>query len=268
MALTSGKKTVQGTGRGLLNLGVATAVAVLQGGIAMLSSGYVRPGRVGQGGNDLLKMADAAISRVPGVAQASVTGGATDGAIAVDVQDGDWLAKNSTGVDAITVANIGHYCFVVDDETVARTSASRTRPRAGVVIGVDSTGVMVRMKPEIAAAAERYIHLPFFINATDLAAPTTAELVSPVAGTITRMFTVVQTAIVTGGDITAKVDTTDVVGLTCTIADAAAKGSVVNDTPTAGDATTAVLPGQRIQIVPSAPFNGGGAVSGILEIAY
>jgi hypothetical protein len=56
--------------------------------------------------------------------------------------------------------------------------------------------------------------------------------------------------------------------LTNTIADAAAKGSIVSDTPTAGDATTAVVAGQRIQIVPAAAFNGGGAVRGILEIGY
>ncbi|MEO6217754.1 MAG: hypothetical protein ABIO86_17125 [Sphingomonas sp.] len=268
MALTGGKKTTQGTGRGLLNLGVVTAVSVFQGGIAMLASGFARPGRVGQGGSDFAKIADVAPYRVVGVAQASAIGGATDGAVAVDAQSGDWLMKNSAGVDAITVANIGHYCFAIDDETVARTSASGTRPRAGVIVAVDVTGVMVRMAPEIAAAAPRSVFLPYTINATDLAAPTTQELVSPVSGTILRNTTVVQTAIVTGGDVTVNLDTVAVVGLTNTIADAAAKGSVVTDTPTAGDATTLVAAGQRIQIVPGAPFNGGGAVSGILEIGY
>ena len=52
------------------------------------------------------------------------------------------------------------------------------------------------------------------------------------------------------------------------LSDAAAKGSIVTDTPTAGDASTVVAAGDRVQIVPAAAFNGGGAVSGILEIAY
>ncbi|PTS73804.1 hypothetical protein DBR17_17795 [Sphingomonas sp. HMWF008] len=268
MALNSGKKTVQGTGRGLMNIGLVAAATVFQGGIAMLASGFGRAARVGQGGNDLAKIADVATYRVLGVGQASLTGGASDGVMPLDVQSGDWVAKNSAGVDAITVAQIGHYCFIVDDETVARHSASGTRPRAGVVIAVDSTGVLVRMAPEIAAAAPRSVFLPFAINATDLAAPTTAELVSPVSGTILRMTTIVQTAIVTGGTITALVGTTTVAGLACAIADAAAKGSVVTGTPTLGDATTQVAAGGRIQIAPDAPFNGGGAVSGILEIGF
>ncbi len=267
MALSRGKKTVNGSGRGLLNVGVAAAALVYQGALTVLSAGFARAARVGQGGSDFAKIADANSYRAVGVAQAPVTG-TTDGAKPLDVQDGDWLFKNSAGNDAIGVASIGHYCFVIDDETVARTSASMTRPRAGVVLAVDATGVMVRVKPEIAAAAPRSIVLPFSINATDLAAPTSVELVSPVAGTIMRMTTIVQAAIVTGGDVTAKVDATDVAGLVCTVVDGAAKGSVVTDTPTAGDATTAVAAGQRIQIVPGAPFNGGGAVSGTIEIGF
>jgi hypothetical protein len=268
MALSSPKKTVQGSGRGLLNLGLVSAVALIQGGIAMVAAGYARPARAGQGGNDFAKMGDVALDRVLGVAIDGGTGGGSDGAVKSDVQSGDWLAKNSAGADAITVAHLGHYCFIIDDETVARTSASGTRPRAGVVVAVDSTGVMVRMAPEIAAAADRVIYLPYDIPATELAAGTTIELIAPRSGTILRNTVIVQTAIVTGGDITVKNDTTDVVGLTNTIADAAAKGSIVSDTPTAGDATTAVVAGQRIQIVPAAAFNGGGAVRGILEIGY
>lgn len=268
MALSSGKKTIRGSGAGLLNLGIVATVACLQGGIALLASGFVRPGRAGQGGNDLAKINDVASQRAVGVLQASATGGAGNGDQKVDVQSGDWVFKNSGGADAITVAQIGHYCFVVDDETVAKTSAAGTRPRAGVVIAVDSDGVMVRMAPEIAAAAPRVLHLPYSIPATELAAGTSIELVSPVAGVVQRNTGIVTTAIVTGGDITVKLDTTDVAGLALTFADAATKGTVVTDTPTAGDASTAVAAGQRIQIVPAAAFNGGGAINGVLEIAF
>lgn len=268
MSLSSGKKTVQGSGKGLISAGVKAAATLFQGGLTMLSSGYAIAATAAPAGTDFQKMGAVSLYRLIGVAQASVTGGGADGAVPVDVQAGDWLCKNSSGADAITVANVGHYCFVVDDETVAKTSASNTRPRAGVVVAVDATGVMVRIAPEIAAAAERVIFLPYVIPATELAAGTPIELVSPRSGTIIRNTTVVQTLIVTGGDITVNVGVTAVAGLTNTIADAAAKGGVVTDTPTAGDATAAVAAGDRLSIVPAAAFNGGGAINGILEIGY
>lgn len=110
------------------------------------------------------------------------------------------------------------------------------------------------------------VNLPFTIPATELSAGTTIELVCPAAGVIAGLRTIVQTAIVTGGDVTVKIGTTDVVGLTCTVADAAAKGSVVSDTPTEPSVTRTVAEGDRIQIVPAAAFNGGGALAGVLTI--
>ena len=111
--------------------------------------------------------------------------------------------------------------------------------------------------------ARGYVHIPFDIPATELAAGTSIELVSPVAGTITTMKTIVQTAIVTGGAVTAKIGTTDITGLSIAVADSATKGTVQTDVST-GANTVAV--GDRIQIVPAAGFNGGGAVSGMLTI--
>ncbi|MDF7776877.1 hypothetical protein P1X14_16590 [Sphingomonas sp. AOB5] len=268
MALASGKMTVRGGEGGMLHLGVTTAVALIQGGFAMAASGYVRPARIGQGGSDFAKVGDVANCRVFGVAIDGAIGGVTDGLVTTNVQSGFWLAKNSAGVDALSVADIGRYCFIIDDETVAKHSLAGMRPRAGIVWMVSSEGVMVRMGPEIAALPDRVFHLPYDIPATELAAGTPIDLICPISGFIARNTTIVQTAIVTGGDVTVKNDTTDVVGLTNSIADAAAKGSIVTDTPTLGDATTAVVAGQRIQIVPAAAFNGGGAVRGLLEIRY
>lgn len=110
------------------------------------------------------------------------------------------------------------------------------------------------------------VYLPFNISATELSAGTSIEMISPVAGTITSMKTIVQTAIVTGGAVTAKVGTTDITGLSITVADAATKGTVQTDSPTAGDDTDVVAVGSRIQIVPAAAFNGGGELRGILTI--
>jgi hypothetical protein len=106
----------------------------------------------------------------------------------------------------------------------------------------------------------------FNIPATELGAGTICDLASPVAGVISKMVTVVQTAIVTGGAVTATVDTVAVDGLSITVANSAAKGVVQSDTPTSGHASTAVAVGSTIGIVPAAAFNGGGALSGYIEI--
>lgn len=110
------------------------------------------------------------------------------------------------------------------------------------------------------------IAVPFVINATDLSAGTTQEIVSPIDGYVDELQTIVQTAIVTGGAITVKVGTTDVDGLSITVADSATKGTVQSDKATPRHASRKVAKGGRIQIVPAAAFNGGGAVSGNLII--
>ena len=113
--------------------------------------------------------------------------------------------------------------------------------------------------------ARGYVYLPFTIPATELAAGTPIQVVSPVIGMIKTIQTIVQTDIVTGGVIPAKIGTTDVPGLSITIANSANAGSVVSDDATEhSDSIVAV--GSRIQIIPSAAFNGGGAISGMIKI--
>ncbi len=84
--------------------------------------------------------------------------------IAVGVYDGKDIVDNSTGAigdiklsprmgvfrfensasgDAITKAEIGDDCYLVDDQTVAKTSGSSTRSVAGKIYAVDSLGVWV-----------------------------------------------------------------------------------------------------------------------------
>ncbi len=47
---------------------------------------------------------------------------------------------NSTAGDLIAAVNIGADCFIVDDQTVALTSNSGARCRAGEIHGVDADG--------------------------------------------------------------------------------------------------------------------------------
>lgn len=50
---------------------------------------------------------------------------------------------NSASTDQITLADLGASCYVVDNQTVAKTSNTGARPVAGTVFGVDVDGVWV-----------------------------------------------------------------------------------------------------------------------------
>ena len=81
--------------------------------------------------------------RVIGVAAATAdnTSGAA-GAIQVEVKVGEFKFVNF-GTDLVTKASVGADCYVVDDQTVALTTATNTRAIAGKVQQVDADGVRV-----------------------------------------------------------------------------------------------------------------------------
>lgn len=85
-----------------------------------------------------------AAHRVIGRAEARVAGGATSGANLVRVKTGVFKYANSAAGDLIARADIGQPAYVVDDQTVAKTSATNTRPVAGTIYDVDADGVWVR----------------------------------------------------------------------------------------------------------------------------
>ncbi len=67
------------------------------------------------------------------------------GAVSVLVRQGVFKWENSAEADAITFAEVGTYCYAVDDQTVAKTDGGSTRSRAGLVIQVDPDGVWVQV---------------------------------------------------------------------------------------------------------------------------
>lgn len=100
--------------------------------VAINSSGYA-----------VRASADATL-KTAGVAEhrADNTGGA-NGDIRVRLRKSVHQFGNSSAGDAITLADIGATCYVVDDQTVAKTNSSNTRPAAGKVFDVDADGVWV-----------------------------------------------------------------------------------------------------------------------------
>jgi len=250
-ALAKNRNTVSRLGDSL-SLPMAVALVYAGGLVCRNSAGFAVPG------SEALNLV------AEGRAEEQVDNSDGDaGDLVVRVTPGIFRFENSGGGDVIAKTDVNSWAWIVDDQTVAKTNGGGSRSRAGRIVDVDAQGVWVEVG-RLAHPAK--VYLPFAINETDTLAGTSAELVSPVAGAITGMSVIVQKAVTTGGDVTAAVGAAPVVGLACTVADAATKGTVVSDTPTAGDASTAVAAGSRIQVVPAAAFNTAGAVSGFVEI--
>jgi len=64
----------------------------------------------------------------------------------VTVRRGVFLWGNSAGADLIAKSDIGNDCYIVDDQTVAKTNNSNSRSKAGKILGVDSGGVWVETR--------------------------------------------------------------------------------------------------------------------------
>ena len=66
-------------------------------------------------------------------------------AIRVKVRRGCFRFANSSAADLIALADIGADCFIVDDQTVAKTNGGATRSIAGKIRDVDADGVWVQI---------------------------------------------------------------------------------------------------------------------------
>ena len=113
---------------------VKAAAKIYAGSIAAVdATGFLVPGAVAT----TLKAAGVAIARYDN------TSGANGDLIAVVDKRPHWFANSSAG-DLIVLTDIGANCFIVDDQTVAKTNGTSTRSVAGKIVNVSaSLGVLV-----------------------------------------------------------------------------------------------------------------------------
>ena len=69
--------------------------------------------------------------------------GGTDGAQTVLVRREKLFKWVNSGADPIDQSCLGKPCYIVDDQTVAKTNGGNTRSAAGKVMGIDTDGVWV-----------------------------------------------------------------------------------------------------------------------------
>lgn len=261
-----------------LTLPVKTAVTCFAGAMAVLDGAYVKPAVTATG---LI-----AVGRFEARAD-NATG--ANGDISVDVQTGCFRWANSAGADEITAAEIGETCFIVDDQTVAKTSDSASRSPAGVIFDVDTQGVWVLMlNQQLAAPAGALLaannlsdvasaetargniganKIYLMVELADLSGTDAYHIVSPVAGDITGIRTVIDAALTTGdATVTADIGGTPVTGGAVTITQAAsAAGDTDTVTPSAANA---VVAGDDIGLTIGGTNDAAVAGRAVIEITF
>ena len=112
---------------------VAASTTIWQGGIVVMEGGVAKPGKTATG-LVVLGIAEETVDNSTGAA----------GAKAVTPRRGCWRFVNLAS-DPVTAADVGQDVYLVDDQTIAKTSGASTRSVAGKLIDVDSVGAWVRL---------------------------------------------------------------------------------------------------------------------------
>ncbi len=88
-----------------------------------------------------------------GVGRAEAPGTSTTAGVAPQpFREGVFRFANSAAGDLIATADIGAPCYIVDDQTVAKTNGTNTRSPAGIIYDVDALGVWVRFDEALTRA--------------------------------------------------------------------------------------------------------------------
>lgn len=114
---------------------VKGGVKIHGGALLVLNAGFAAPGTTATG-LIALGRAESGVDNTSGA----------DGDVVVRVRKPtakSFKWANSASTDEITQADVGSTCYIVDDQTVAKTDGTSTRSAAGTVVAVDSSGVWV-----------------------------------------------------------------------------------------------------------------------------
>jgi hypothetical protein len=115
--------------KGKKRLPVATATTIYAGSLVMVNAGgFAVTGAAATG------------QFAAGVAAQGVVNSGANGALFVEVDEGDFEFASGTAGDALTVANYGDQVFIIDDDTVGATNGGATRSAAGTCIGLTING--------------------------------------------------------------------------------------------------------------------------------
>ena len=129
MALTKDRNTAKRAGQDFSAPAAAGVVAYAGALIALDAAGNATPGATAT----TLKAGGRCSEHVDN------TGGSA-GDVQIPYEKGVFDWNNSAGADEITQAEVETTCYIVDDQTVAKTDGGGTRSVAGVVKGITPNG--------------------------------------------------------------------------------------------------------------------------------
>lgn len=139
VALTADRNTPEASGVERIGL-LGAAQSIFMGSILMRNaSGHLIKGAVAAGSFGVGRAEDRGTSITAGVTSQRY-------------RPGVHRFANATAGDLIVTADIGAACYVLDDQTVAKTNGGATRSPAGIIDNVDATGVWVRFDEALARA--------------------------------------------------------------------------------------------------------------------
>lgn len=154
-ALTQERSTIRrgdGVVLDLLTIALKDNVKIWQGAIVLIdpTTGLVEPGTGTNPGKIAVGKAETTVD--------NTFVGHASAAVSVSIRQGCHYYGSGTAGDAITAANIGAPCYVIDDQLVGLTDGSGTRALAGVICDFDSVrGVLVEMSLDLLPSKVRFI---------------------------------------------------------------------------------------------------------------
>lgn len=138
MAVTKDQKTIRyGTPDGHQPTAqpVKAAAQLYAGTIALTASGYAKSAATVASTDICWGLYNGLLNGTP-TTSTPITGGSTDGAVVVGIDTGSFYLQNGTNSDAITQADVGALCYVIDEVTVGKTNGSSSRPVAGRIMSI------------------------------------------------------------------------------------------------------------------------------------
>lgn len=134
MALSAKRNTKQKayTQTAALAWPVKGTTKIHQGSLVALNGGYAAPGATATG-RIAVGRANASVDNTSG----------GDGDLTIEVEEGIFKWANSSG-DAVTAAELGATVYIEDDQTVCKTSSSKSA--AGKAVALDDDGDSVWVK--------------------------------------------------------------------------------------------------------------------------
>ena len=122
---------------------VAATVKVFKGSLVMRNAaGFLTKGATALNGIGLGR-AEQTVDNTTGAA----------GAATMEYRRGIFPFANSGGGDLIAQGDVGKLCWIVDDQTVAKTDGGGTRSRAGIIDGIEAGQVWVRLDEAVTRGA-------------------------------------------------------------------------------------------------------------------